>query len=119
MAGEGLNPTLLAERFRIQTPFGRTPAWACVLDNQDCCPSELGYGLGWTVFTDPDRTFIQHGGNDLGEHAMVVAEPDGGNAVIILINGGNGWRLSPTILDLIEPRHPVAAHFQALIARHL
>lgn len=115
MDGEGLGQELAAERFRIVSDARDARGWACVLP-ADQCPDRYGYALGWMVFDYGERTFVQHGGTDFGEHAMVYFVPETREGVVIFINGGNGTLLALDILDLLEEQHPLAEHFRALIA---
>ncbi len=116
MDGEGLGPALTAERFRVVSDASAAPNWACMIEPVERCPDPYGYGLGWTVFGYGDRTFIQHGGTDFGEHAMAYFIPETRQAVVIFVNGGNGTFVALDILDLLEERHPLAEHFRARIA---
>ena len=116
MNGDGLSEELAAERFDIVSDASGIPGWACVVKPPERCPERHGYGLGWTVFEYPDRTFVQHGGTDFGEHAMVYFVPETRQGVVIFVNGGNGTFVALDILDLIEERHPLAEHFRAILA---
>lgn len=116
MNGDGLSDALQAERFQVISDATDVPSWACVLEPASLCPDPHGYGLGWTVFGYEDRTYIQHGGTDFGEHAMVYFVPETRKGVVIFVNGGNGTFVALDILDLLEDSHPIAAHYRALIA---
>lgn len=115
MDGEGLAQARAAERFRIVSEASDVQGWACVLP-ADRCPDRHGYALGWMVFDYGERTFVQHGGTDFGEHAMVYFVPETRDGVVLFINGGNGTLLALDILDLLEEPHPLARHYRALIA---
>lgn len=116
MNGDGLEEELASERLRVISDATDVDGWACLLP-PDRCPSPYGYGLGWTIFGYDDRTFVQHGGTDFGEHAIAYFVPESRDGVVVFVNGGNGVRLALDILDLIEPDHPLASHFRARIAR--
>lgn len=116
MNGEGLDSELAAERFRVIADARSAPNWACVIDPANRCPDSYGYALGWTVFDYGDRTFVQHGGTDFGEHAMVYFVPETREGVVIFVNGGNGTFVALDILDLLDEHHPLSVHFRALIA---
>lgn len=117
MDGVGLEPALAAERFRVVSDASAAQGWACVVEPVERCPDPYGYGLGWTIFGYKDRTFVQHGGADFGEHAMAYLIPETGQAVVNFVNGGNGSLVALDILELIEERHPLAEYFRARIAR--
>ncbi|MBW3670596.1 MAG: beta-lactamase family protein [Acidobacteria bacterium] len=116
MNGDGLEEELTSDRFRVISDARGVEGWACLLP-PDRCPSPYGYGLGWTIFAYGNRTFVQHGGTDFGEHAMAYFVPETRAGVLIFVNGGNGVELALEILDLLEADHPLASHFRARIAR--
>lgn len=116
MDGHDLDDALAAERFDVLADARRVPGWACVVVPATRCPDPYGYALGWTVFGYPDRTYIQHGGTDFGEHAMVYFVPETREGLVIFVNGGNGPAVALDILDLIDPGHPLSVHFRARLA---
>lgn len=116
MSGDGVGEELAAERFHVVSDASGIPGWACVVKPAARCPERHGYGLGWAVFEYADRTFIQHGGTDFGEHAMVYFVPETRQGVVIFVNGGNGTFVALDILDLLEERHPLAEHFRSILA---
>lgn len=108
-----LSPVLNKQRLSVITNAQTEPGWACTLEPPSLCPSTYGYGLGWTLFGYDDRTFIQHGGQDFGEFAMVYYIPETGQGVVIFVNGGNGAELAYDVLELLERGHPLSQHFRA------
>ena len=117
MAAKGLSPELASERVQVISDARNEHGWTCSLPVEQC-PDPYGYGLGWTVFQFKDetgnRTFIQHGGTDFGEHAMAYYIPESRSGVVIFVNGGNGPALVLDLLDLLEENHPLSRHFRAL-----
>ncbi|WP_343954713.1 serine hydrolase domain-containing protein [Nonomuraea longicatena] len=54
-------------------------------------PYTLGshWGVGWILGTWSGRKVISHGGNTIGQHAMLWAVPDTGTVVCVTANGGH------------------------------
>ena len=54
-------------------------------------PYTLGkqWGLGWILDEWDGRRVISHGGNTIGQHAMLWAVPDTGTMVCVTANGGH------------------------------
>lgn len=113
MNGEGLSPDLATEHLQVIADARHAPNWACVVEPAERCPDPYGYALGWTVFDYGERTYVQHGGTDFGEHAMVYFVPETRDGVVIFVNGGNGTFVALDILDLLDQQHPLSAHFRA------
>lgn len=54
-------------------------------------PHTLGkqWGIGWILDEWDGRKVISHGGNTIGQHAMLWAVPDTGTIVCVTVNGGH------------------------------
>lgn len=118
MNNQAMTESLAQERHKVIASVATTEHWACILETPGDCPNPFGYGLGWTIFNYPHQTLIQHGGNDFGEHAFVYFNPVSRDGTIVFINGGNGWRVSVALIDLIDPNQKLGTHFRALIAKY-
>ncbi|MDH2424917.1 serine hydrolase [Sphaerisporangium sp. TRM90804] len=79
-------------------------------------PHVLGrqYGIGWALDEWQGRLVVSHGGNTIGQAAMLWAVPDSGTVVCALANGGHtaalhhtlGAELFGELLGLAKPPRP-------------
>ncbi|MBV7266742.1 serine hydrolase domain-containing protein [Erythrobacter ani] len=114
--GEGLSQEMQAERAALLSSSPDEMGYFCIAEADDC-PDPIGFGVGWGLFGEPDRTVLNHGGNDFAEHAQVYFIPETREGLVLFVNGGNAF---PTGIDLIlavDPELRMAKHFDALIKR--
>lgn len=114
IAGDNVGPDLTAERRRLHSASGDPElGYDCLMPEAEC-PDPLGYGLGWTLFGEPGRMVLNHGGNDFGEHAQVYFAPETGDGLVLFMSGGNAFRHGLEILEIIDPDLRMAHHYRAL-----
>lgn len=83
MNWDGLNPTIRADRFRIQVDHDFKP---CKGARATGCPDEVGFGLGWEVIKVKGKTFWMHTGRDPGLFTLGFFDPDERTGTIIFTN---------------------------------
>jgi len=116
IAGTGLSPAMRAERAKLLSSSDSALGYVCV-SNPDDCPSPIGYGVGWGLFGEPDRTVLNHGGNDFAEHAQVYFIPETREGLVLFVNGGNAFPAGIDIILAVDPELRMAKHFAALIKK--
>ena len=116
--GGSLSDELIRQRQTLYSSSDTDPGYQCVMPENEC-PSPLGFGLGWTLFGEPDRMILNHGGNDFGEHAQVYFSPESGDGLVMFINGGNAWVAGLELMELVDPDLRMAQHYRALHTRML
>ncbi|QLC24041.1 beta-lactamase family protein [Parasphingopyxis algicola] len=116
IAGEGLSPEMAEERQRLHSSSETELGYQCILPAEEC-PSPLGFGLGWTLFGEPDRMILNHSGNDFGEHAQVYFSPQSGDGLVLFFSGGNAWVAGLELMELVDPDLRMARHYRALYER--
>ncbi|MEO0419879.1 MAG: serine hydrolase domain-containing protein [Pseudomonadota bacterium] len=114
--GTGLSPAMQAERAKLLSSSDSELGYACVSDPADC-PDPIGYGVGWGLFGEPDRTVLNHGGNDFAEHAQVYFIPETREGLVLFVNGGNAFPAGIDIILAVDPELRMAKHFAALIKK--
>jgi CubicO group peptidase (beta-lactamase class C family) len=118
MRGEGMTPSLTKERWRMQSSVAGAAEWQCVPTPSLTCPDPYGFGLGYLVFDYGATRLIWASGNDSGENALAYFTSSApGDAVIVFVNGGNGFLATTDIMDLVNPQQKLAAYFRQVIDR--
>lgn len=116
MKGEGLSEELARERLRLHVSQEDDPAIRCSVTPASLCPVTYGYALGWMRWEyEGGLTMIHHGGNDWGESGWAYFYPETGDGVVVLTNGGNGFRVLFDALDLIDDKQLLTAWFRSLL----
>ena len=113
IAGDGLGDELIGERQTLHSSSDTEMGYQCILP-EDECPDPLGFGLGWTLFGEPERMILNHSGNDFGEHAQVYFSPQSGDGLVLFVNGGNAWIAGLELMELVDPELRMARHYRAL-----
>ncbi|MEM9500369.1 MAG: serine hydrolase domain-containing protein [Pseudomonadota bacterium] len=114
--GTGLSPEMRAERAKLLSSSDSEMGYFCIADPTDC-PDPIGFGVGWGLFGEPDRTVLNHGGNDFAEHAQVYFIPETREGVVLFVNGGNAFPAGIDIILAVDPELLMAKHFEALIKK--
>lgn len=114
--GTGLSPEMRAERAKLLSSSETALGYKCIAAPQDC-PDPIGYGVGWGLFGEPERTVLNHGGNDFAEHAQVYFIPETREGLVLFVNGGNAFPTGIEIIKKVDPELRMAKHFDALIQR--
>lgn len=112
-----LDKDSVANRTRILTSLEGDAIWNCNPTPGVVCANEYGHGIGWMVYEYDKKTTVNHGGNDAGENALVVYEPETGNGAVILANGGNGIFVTTRILGLIGDYPELAGYYRQLVEK--
>ncbi|MBZ6379290.1 MULTISPECIES: serine hydrolase domain-containing protein [Pacificimonas] len=110
------DPAVAAERQSLQSTSDTAPGYVCVMPPEEC-PDPIGFGIGWQVFGEPDRTILYHGGNDFGEHAHAYFAPRTGDGLVLFINGGNAWIGALNLMERIDPDLLMAKHYRTLLTK--
>ncbi|MGB3470410.1 MAG: serine hydrolase domain-containing protein [Erythrobacter sp.] len=114
--GTGLSDAMIEQRQKLLSSSDTEPGYACIAAPGDC-PDPIGYGLGWGLFGEPDRTVLNHGGNDFAEHAQVYFIPETREGLVLFVNGGNAFPAGIDLILAIDPDLRMAKHFDALIKK--
>jgi len=117
--GGGLRPDLQDARVRVQTDLRDDPLWGCDGGAVDPCPEPFGHSLGWFVFGYGESLNLQHGGNDRGEAANGYIHLNSGNGLVVFVNGANGVRVWPEIVDVIDQEQQFTTTFHYIINKFL
>lgn len=89
MNGEGLSKALLADRNAMQGIQFSGDDIVCT-DNADIpCPTELGYGLGWSMTHFADRKLIGHRGTNWKSVTLAYYYPDSKDGLVVFFNAPN------------------------------
>jgi CubicO group peptidase (beta-lactamase class C family) len=107
VAQQDISPALFAERMKVQAD---RRAQMCPPAEQDTCPQEAGFGLGWEVFAFADQRWLMHTGMDAGTFALGYFDPVAGDGTIIFTSSSVGWKLVMPLLDTIG-RDPQMVEF--------
>lgn len=118
ISGAGLSEAITAERQKLHSTSTTELGYQCIMP-ADECPDPLGFGLGWTLFGEPERMVLNHSGNDFGEHAQVYFSPETGDGLVLFFSGGNAWAAGLELMELADPDLRMAKHFRALYNRML
>lgn len=113
MDDDTLSPAMQRERWNVLSSSEDGLGYVCVADAPDC-PSPLGFGLGWTIFGEPARTVVNHGGNDFGEHAQVYFIPETREGLVLFMSGGGVFEKGLRIIEAVDPDLLMARHYRAL-----
>ncbi|MDG5747207.1 serine hydrolase [Qipengyuania sp. XHP0207] len=111
--GSDLSPELRQERQQLLSRSDTVLGYVCVARQEDC-PDPLGFGLGWTLFGEPDRMIINHSGNDFAEHAQVYFSPDSREGLVIFMVGGEAFEQGLELIEATDPNLLMARHYRAL-----
>lgn len=114
--GTGLSPEMQAERATLLSSSDTELGYACVSEPANC-PDPIGFGVGWSLFGEPERTVINHGGNDFAEHAQVYFIPETREGLVMFVNGGGAFPAGIDIILAVDPDLRMAKHFDALIKK--
>lgn len=117
--GGGLSAELQAERLRVATDLEGDPVWGCSKDAVSPYPDPYGHSIGWFVFGYGDSLNLQHGGNDFGEAANGYIHMDSGNGLVVFVNGANGVRVWPHLVDFVDQEQQFTKVFHAIIREYL
>lgn len=98
MRGEGVSPSLLAERRRVQAD--RRDATCAGIPAQ-ACPDRAGFTLGWELFDIGGTLYYLHTGADEDTFALAYWAPATGSGTVILTNSPDGYRAVLPVLDAI------------------
>ncbi|MFI7106857.1 serine hydrolase domain-containing protein [Nonomuraea sp. NPDC050227] len=99
---------LICARPRDVVAFGRAHLEGGVLDDPRAMwepqvdipnPHTLGrqWGIGWILDEWSGHRVISHGGNTIGQHAMLWVVPDTGTVVCVTTNGGHSGALTHAV----------------------
>ncbi|MBD2841452.1 serine hydrolase domain-containing protein [Erythrobacter rubeus] len=114
--GDGLSEEMQAERAAQLSSSPSEMGYFCITEAEDC-PDPIGFGVGWGLFGEPDRTVLNHGGNDFAEHAQVYFIPETREGLVLFVNGGNAFPTGIELILAVDPDLRMAKHFDALIKR--
>ena len=112
-----LDASAIADRTRIATSLEGDAIWNCAAAANVVCANAYGHGIGWMVYEYDEKTTVNHGGNDAGENALVLYEPETRNGAVILVNGGNGIFVTTRILGLVGDYPELASYYRQLVGK--
>lgn len=98
MEGEGVSPSLLAERQRVQAD---RRGEICAGIPADLCPDRAGFTLGWELFDFGGTLYYLHTGMDEDTFALAYWVPSTRSGTVILTNSREGYRAVLPVLDAI------------------
>lgn len=98
MEGEGVSPSLLAERRRVQAD---RRGEICAGIPAEVCPDHAGFTLGWELFDFGGTTYYLHTGADEDAFAFVYWTPSTRSGTVILTNSPDGYRAVLPVLESI------------------
>ncbi len=108
MAGEGLTQKLKKERNTMQGIQFRQNDIDCGEVSDVICPTQLGYGLGWSISHWPEGKIIGHRGTNWSVASLAYYYPYSGDGLIIFFNAPNKAGLAGMVdaLKLLDPDSP-------------
>jgi CubicO group peptidase (beta-lactamase class C family) len=98
MEGEGVSPSLLAERRRVQAD---RRDGICAGIPAEVCPDRAGFTLGWELFDFGGTLYYLHTGMDEDTFALAYWTPSTRSGTVILTNSPDGYRAVLPVLDAI------------------
>lgn len=110
-----LSTRMIAEREKLHSSSDSTPGYHCVLPPESC-PDPIGYGVGWSLYGEPNGIVLHHGGSDFGEQAQAYFNRETGDGLVIFMNG-NDFGSAVRIAGTIDPHLRMVGHFRALVER--
>jgi len=119
MQGEGLAPKLKQDRNTMQGIQFTQSDIDCSPTLEVQCPTQLGYGLGWSMSHLKDDKLIGHRGTNWSVVSLAYYYQDSGDGLIIFFNAPNKAGLAGMIdaLKLLDPDSPELPGYEMRLAR--
>lgn len=119
MQGEGLTPELTLDRNTMQGVQFRQSDIECKPTLKEQCPTQLGYGLGWSMSHLKKGKLIGHRGTNWSVVSLAYYYEGSGDGLIIFFNGPNKAGLAGMIdaLKLLDPDSPELPGYEMRLAR--
>jgi CubicO group peptidase (beta-lactamase class C family) len=119
MQGEGLNPELLQDRNTMQGIQFTQGEIDCDQASDVQCPTQLGYGLGWSMSQLKDDKLIGHRGTNWSVVSLTYYYQGSGDGLVIFFNAPNKAGLAAMIdaLKLLDPDSPELPGYELRLAR--
>lgn len=119
MAGEGLSAELKQDRNTMQGIQFRQSDIACDEERLVQCPTQLGYGLGWSMSQLKDDKLIGHRGTNWSVVSLTYYYEGSGDGLIIFFNAPNKAGLAGMVdaLKLLDPDSPELPGYEMRLAR--
>ncbi|QBY04375.1 class A beta-lactamase-related serine hydrolase [Thalassotalea sp. HSM 43] len=119
MQGEGLSAALKQDRNTMQGIQFKQSEIICGDAPASACPSQLGYGLGWSMAHLPNGNTIGHRGTNWSIVSLTYYYPDSGDGLIVFFNAPNKAGIAGMIdaLELLDPDSPEIQGYKLRLAR--
>jgi hypothetical protein len=119
MQGEGLNPELLQDRNTMQGIQFTQGEIDCDQASEVQCPTQLGYGLGWSMSQLKDDKLIGHRGTNWSVVSLTYYYQGSGDGLVIFFNAPNKAGLAAMVdaLKLLDPDSPELPGYELRLAR--
>ncbi len=119
MQGNGLSPELTAARDSMQGVQFEQNDIVCDDRGDIPCPTQLGYGLGWSMSIFDDEKLIGHRGTNWKVVSLAYYYPSSGDGLVLFFNGPNKLAIAGMIdaLNLLDPDSPEILGYQLRLAR--
>lgn len=119
MDGEGLNPKLKQDRNTMQGIQFSQSDIDCGNSNDIICPTELGYGLGWSISHLKNDKLIGHRGTNWTVVSLAYYYQGTGDGLVIFFNAPNKAGLAGMIdaLKILDPDSPEIHGYKLRLAR--
>jgi len=88
MYGDKVSKDLRKEQFEISLNQNERCLESATVPK--ACPNQLGFGLGWYVYSFENETVIGHTGANMGERTLAVFNPKRKSGLVVMSNGSNG-----------------------------
>lgn len=119
MDGQGLSPALKQDRNTMQGIQFRHSEIDCDQTREVQCPTQLGYGLGWSMSQLTDDKIIGHRGTNWSVVSLTYYYQGSGDGLVILFNAPNKAGLAAMVdaLKLLDPDSPELPGYELRLAR--
>lgn len=119
MQGEGLNPQLMQDRNTMQGIQFTQSEIDCVPASEVQCPTQLGYGLGWSMSQLNNDKIIGHRGTNWSVVSLTYYYQGSGDGLVIFFNAPNKAGLAAMVdaLKLLDPDSPELPGYELRLAR--
>jgi CubicO group peptidase (beta-lactamase class C family) len=119
MQGEGLNPQLIQDRNTMRGIQFTQSEIDCDLASEVQCPTQLGYGLGWSMSQLNNDKIIGHRGTNWSVVSLTYYYQGSGDGLVIFFNARNKAGLAAMVdaLKLLDPDSPELPGYELRLAR--
>ena len=119
MSGNGLSKALRQDRDRMQGVQFSGKDIVCDRNEQIPCPTQLGYGLGWSMSHFDGSRLIGHRGTNWKVVSLTYYYPESRDGLVIFFNAPNKAGLAAMVdaLELLDPDSPEILGYRLRLAR--